>query len=231
MNFTRFLTSYLVAILLIAGGSAFAQTSEEASGIAASLVGGFASSSIVGAKIEDLRERSRAVFERLDENQSGSITLDELDVSKTEEEQAKMTRLELRQWRHRTSVIQSKFLKYDEETEEFEIVDKNNDGTLNKEEYEMRHETILERGVEFGFNKLDLDKNGGVELLEFNKFLDDLEEYDEDGDGTLSALEAQKSGQPRILPELMMPMFNSFDFMDRFSDEIKAIEQQADDSH
>ncbi|MYF38932.1 MAG: hypothetical protein F4219_09280 [Gammaproteobacteria bacterium] len=127
-------------------------------------------------------------------------------------------------------MIQSKFLKYDEETEEFEIVDKNSDGVLNEEEYLMRYETILERGVEFGFNKLDLDKNGGVELLEFNKFLDDLEEYDEDGDGTISAVEAKKSGQPLILPELMSPMYKSFELIDRFTDEMKAIEQQADDS-
>ena len=229
MNFTRFLTSYAVAIILVAGGSAIAQSSV-GTGDLTEMLAGYASTSIAGQKIEDLRERSKAVFERLDENQSGSITLDELDVSVTEEEEAKMTRLELRQWRHRTSVIQSKFLKYDEETEEFEIVDKNSDGVLNEEEYLMRYETILERGVEFGFNKLDLDKNGGVELLEFNKFLDDLEEYDEDGDGTISAVEAKKSGQPLILPELMSPMYKSFELIDRFTDEMKAIEQQADDS-
>ncbi|MYF38279.1 MAG: hypothetical protein F4219_05860, partial [Gammaproteobacteria bacterium] len=77
MNFTRFLTSYAVAIFLVAGGSAIAQSSV-GTGELTEMLAGYASTSIAGQKIEDLRERSKAVFERLDENQSGSITLDEL---------------------------------------------------------------------------------------------------------------------------------------------------------
>lgn len=233
MNTTRLQVNYLLGILIFAGGSAIAQSSDESlpidrlSGLSG-ILGEAASGSIIGATIEELRERSTKTFERLDENQSGSITLNEIDLSKTEEEIAEMSRLELREWRHRSTLITNKFLRYDEETEEFEIVDKNNDGVLNKEEYEVRFATIQNRGVEMGFEEIDIDGNNGVELHEFNAFLDDLEEMDEDGDGTISAVEAKKSGSSMLYRELMVPSQSSFDMIDLFTDQMKAIEKAAD---
>ena len=211
---------------MLAEGNAIAQTSVEIGG----LLGEHASGSISGTKIEDSRARSTTTFERLDENQSGSITLDEIDLSISEEEQAKMTRFELRAWRYRSMLIERKFLQYDEEMEEFELVDKNNDGVLNKEEYELRYETIRSRGVEFGWNKMDTDGNGGVELLEFNSFLDDLEEIDEDGDGTISEVEAVKSGRSTIFSELMIPSLYIFDAIDILSERVSATKEAADDN-
>ena len=232
MKITSLLTMCSVAILTSAGGSAIAQSLEESptiGGTIGGLLDEVVSGSIVGAKIEDLRARSTTTFERLDENQSGSITLDEIDLSESEEDTAKLSRFELRAWRHRSMLIERKFLRYDEETEEFEIVDKNDDGVLNKEEYDLRHETIRSRGVEFGWNKMDTDGNGGVELLEFNSFLDDLEQIDEDGDGTISSKEAKKSGESTILPELMMPSLYSFDMIDELSERVNSSKEAVDD--
>lgn len=234
MNRTLLPTSYVVAIIIFAGGIAIAQSFDEVpetdrlSGLSG-LLGEVASGSISGATIEELRNRSTKTFERLDENQSGSITLNEIDLSKTEEELAEMSRLELRAWRYRSTLITNKFLRYDGEAEEFEIVDKNNDGVLNKEEYEVRFATIQNRGVEMGFEEIDSDGNDGVELHEFNAFLDDLEDMDENGDGTISAVEAKKSGASTIYQELMVPSLSGFDMIDKFTEEMKAIEKAADE--
>lgn len=200
-----FATSFLIACFLLGTNSSFAQTSRN---LPEDSRYDYALDRLKGTKIEDLRDRSTKMFERFDENQSGSITLNEIDIWVSEDEKAEMSRLELRQWQRRQSEISQKFLQYDPQ-EEFKIVDKNNDGTLTKEEYDLRQETIQSRGVEQGWQKMDLDGNGGVELHEFNGFLDDLEQLDANGDGFISTIEAQKSESKQILQEVSMPHLQS----------------------
>ncbi len=133
MNQTGVLKNYTIAVLSLASGFVFAQVFDMS---AAS-----ETSSSQGVDISDLRERSTKVFERLDENHSGSITLDEIDVSLTDEELAQMVPQELRLWDRRRIEIFKKFFREDPEVNEFKIADKDNDGVLNKEEYDT-HEGL-----------------------------------------------------------------------------------------
>ncbi|MXW07894.1 MAG: hypothetical protein F4Z87_07220 [Gammaproteobacteria bacterium] len=191
MNQEGFLKICMVAVLSLACSLVIAQeldmsvVSEE--------------SSSRGVDIDDLRESSTEVFEQLDENHSGSITRDEIDISLTDEELAQMVPQELRQWDRRRMEIYKKFFREDIEVSEFEVADKDNDGVLNKEEYGARDTTIENYKVELGWKELDTDSSGSVELVEFNGFLDDFEQYDEDNDGILSYEEAKNSNDQEIL--------------------------------
>ena len=157
-----------------------------------------------GASIQDLRERSTNSFELLDENQSGSITMDEIDLTQMESEIAQMKPEELRQYRRRSSVIHSKFMSWSTEFDEFEVVDTNNDGVWTKDEFEVRNENLQRHRLELGLQEWDTDGNDAVELHEFNGHLDELELLDEDADGTVSHKEAFKSKDKKVISDVLL---------------------------
>lgn len=157
-----------------------------------------------GASIQDLRERSTDLFELLDENQSGSITLDEIDLSQLGSDLEQMAPEELRQYRRRSSVIQSKFMSWSAEVDEFEVVDTNSDGVWTKEEYEVRYENLQRHRIELGFQEWDTDGNDAIELHEFNSHLDELELLDENADGTVSHQEAFKSKDKNVISDVLL---------------------------
>lgn len=156
-----------------------------------------------GAKIQDLRERSTKMFELLDADQSGSITLDEIDLTQMESEVEGMSPEELRQYSRRTSAIHSKFMSWSQDVDEFAVVDTNNDGVWNKDEYDVRYQNLQTHRLELGLQEWDVDGNSAVELHEFNSHLDELELLDENADGTVSHEEAFKSKNNKVISDVL----------------------------
>ncbi|MXZ44273.1 MAG: hypothetical protein F4Z01_04740 [Gammaproteobacteria bacterium] len=156
-----------------------------------------------GASIQDLRERSTNSFELLDENKSGSITFEEIDLVQSDTELEQMKPEELREYRQRTTVIHSKFMNWSVEFEEFEVVDTNDDGVWTKEEHEVRHEILQSHRLKLGFEEWDADENDAIELHEFNSHLDELEMLDENADGTVSHKEAFKSENDQVISDVL----------------------------
>lgn len=157
-----------------------------------------------GAEIQDLRDRSTKTFELLDQNQSGSITLDEIDLTDKVSEVQNMNPEELREYSRRSSAIHSKFMNWSTEFDEFEVVDTNSDGVWNREEYEVRYQNLQSHRLELGLEEWDADGNDAVELHEFNSHLDELELLDENADGVVSREEAFKSKNDRVISDVLM---------------------------
>ena len=219
MNYTRMLASCMIACLATMGACAFADDSKK--GLELLERSGWFS---VSASIQELRERSTKSFELIDENQSGSITLDEIAPSQMETDMSKMNPNELRQNSQRMHAISRKFMIWSEEVDEFEIVDTNNDGVWNKEEYEARRKNLNLHRLELGLQQWDKDGNNAVELHEFNSHLDELEILDEDGDGTVSREEAFKSENRDVITDVLMQQLK---FDQIFVGDLEAIEAEA----
>lgn len=205
MKFSRILTIFAIVILALTGiGASADEPSKKGMEILDSM-GWFKS----GAQIQELRDSSTTVFELLDENDSGSITLDEIDLTQFETDMAKMNPAELQQNRKRINAIRSKFMNWSEEIDEFEVVDTNSDGYWSEDEYEARTENLNLHRLELGIQQWDTDENGAVELHEFNKHLDELEMLDEDGDGTVSREEAFKSKDAQVISDVLRQSLHS----------------------
>ena len=156
-----------------------------------------------GAKIQDLRDRSTNTFELLDQDNSSSITFDEIDLSEMETEVPDMTNEELREYSRRVSAIHSKFMNWTTEFDEFEVVDTDGNGVWNRDEYEERNQNLQSHRLRLGLEEWDTDENGAVELHEFNSHLDELELLDENADGTVSHEEAFKSKNDEVISEVL----------------------------
>ena len=205
MKFSRILTCCTFAIIAFGGTVASAEEDSKKGLELLEKTGWFSAS----APIQDLRERSSKSFELLDENDSGSITLDEIDLTQMETDMTKMNPEELRENSRRIRAIQSKFMSWSEEINEFEVVDTSNDGYWSEEEYEARSENLNLHRLELGLEQWDKDGNGAVELHEFNSHLDELELLDEDGDGTVSREEAFKSKNSHVITDVLMQQLQS----------------------
>lgn len=199
MKFSRILTVFALAVLAFGGISASADEASTEGFEFLDQLGWFKS----GAQIQELRESSNKVFELLDENDSGSITLDEIDLTQFETDMEKMNPAELQQNRQRINAIRSKFMSWSDEIDEFEVVDTNSDGYWSEEEYEARRENLNLHRLELGIKQWDTDENGAVELHEFNSHLDELEMLDEDGDGIVSREEAFKSKNSHVITDVL----------------------------
>ncbi|MXW07895.1 MAG: hypothetical protein F4X56_02485 [Gammaproteobacteria bacterium] len=184
MKHTRIMRSFAVATLVLIVGHSLAQKSEENSESEAS------PSPTILVNIEELRDSSRRIFELIDSNQSGSISLDEITHWSSEDDQERMNAVERDKALRRQQAISNKFMRRDRETEEFEIVDANSNGFVSEKEFDGREDSIRNHGLELGFQELDIDDNGGVELVEFNAYIDEIEQVDKDKDGSISTIEA-----------------------------------------
>ncbi|MXZ44270.1 MAG: hypothetical protein F4Z01_04725 [Gammaproteobacteria bacterium] len=200
MRIEQILTSFALPALVCFCFSTVAEEAESETGLRVFESSWFSS----GAAIQDLRERSTKTFELLDENDSGSITFDEIDLSQMESDYSKMTPEELRQHSRRSSAIHNKFMSWSAEINEFEVVDTNGDGVWDLAEYEERHKKVQSHRLELGLEEWDADENGAVELHEFNSHLDELELYDENADGTVSREEAFKSENDKVISDVLM---------------------------
>lgn len=206
MKITRVLANCVVAIMAIGGLNALADEESKKKGLEfLDQTGWFKAS----APIQDLRERSMKTFELLDENDSGSITLEEIDLSQFETDMSTMNPTELQQNRQRINAIRNKFMNWSEEINEFEVVDTNNDGYWSEEEYEARGDKLNLHRLELGIEQWDKDGNGAVELHEFNSHLDELELLDEDGDGTVSRQEAFNSKNSHVISDVLLQQLQS----------------------
>ena len=199
MRFDRIFTCCVFATLCCFSFNAFADEGKETS-LQLYQADWFSA----GAEIQDLRDRSTKTFELLDQNDSGSITFEEIDLSEMESEVPDMNNEELREYSRRVSAIHSKFMNWTTEFDEFEVVDTNGDGVWNRDEYEVRRQNLQSHRLELGLEEWDTDGNGAVELHEFNSHLDELELLDENADGIVSHQEAFKSENDRVISDVLM---------------------------
>lgn len=162
--------------------------------------------------ISDIRDRSTETFKLLDEDENGSITLDEIDLaSLSEEETAELSNEELRARRQRSSLASSMFLRWNEDMDAFDISDTNSDGFMTREEFENRRATLRTHMLEEGIAIYDTDRNGSVELTEFNAKLTDLEDIDTDGSGTLSRAELSKVDDNEVIRSVRVSQYRSWE--------------------
>ena len=162
--------------------------------------------------ITDIRDQSTETFKLLDEDDNGSITLEEIDVaSLSEEETAELTNEELRARRQRSSLASSMFLRWTEDMDAFDISDTNGDGFMTREEFENRRATLRTHMLEEGIAIYDTDKNGSVELTEFSAKLADLEDIDTDGSGTLSRAELSKVDDNEVIRSIRVSQHSAWE--------------------
>ena len=139
------------------------------------------------ANIDDLREASKNTFDLLDANDNGSITLDEIDITKELiEGEEKLPPEKLAELRRRAEVISYTFLNVEEAIDNFEVADTNHNGTLSETEFDLISSTVRTHILQLNLDAFDTDKNGRIQLNEFSAHLDNIEEFDSDGDGTIS---------------------------------------------
>lgn len=199
MKFAKIITGLTISVLGYLSFSAFADEQP----LTGYTVANF-SQFTWGAPIQELRERSTKMFELLDQNQSGSITLDEIDLTQMESDIEDMNPEEIRQIRRRNHAIHSKFMNWSIEIAEFEVVDSNNDGVWTKDEFDVRYEHLQRHRLELGLQEWDADGNDAVELHEFNSHLDELELLDENADGIVSHQEAYKSQSENVISDVLL---------------------------
>lgn len=146
------------------------------------------------------------VFEMLDADENGSITLDEIDLLREESDEP-LNRDELISRSRRLGLI-GHYFGTDEEIDRFEVGDTNSDGSMTREEFDNLRANLRTHRLKLGMQALDTNKNGSVEADEFAAHLGDFDEWDSDGDGTLSRMEMAEIAEfHRIQVELHRPSF------------------------
>ena len=151
------------------------------------------------ADIDELREASKNTFELLDANNNDSITLDEIDITKELiEGEEQLPPEKLAELRRRAEVISYTFLNVEERIDNFEVSDTNHNGTLSEKEFDLLSSTVRTHILQLNLNAFDTDNNGRIQLSEFSAHLDNIEEVDSDGDGTISPEEMRDVADFRL---------------------------------
>lgn len=160
------------------------------------------------AEVEAIRETSKETFNVLDSNNSGSITLDEIDIlQELIDGEETLSAEELADLRQRTNIISRTFMHVEEEIDQFEVADSDRDGTLSEVEFDEREASLRTHILQLNLDSFDTDKNGGVELSEFTAHLDDVEELDTDGDGILSRAELRGNSNHRLMQDIRVSVW------------------------
>ena len=154
------------------------------------------SNSWAGYSLNQLETFSSTVFDLLDSDKNGSITLDEIDLL-NEESDEELSEEELGLQRRRMNLISSYFWT-EEEINTFEVADTNGDSTLDRDEYDNLEASVRTRVLELGIESLDTDKNGSVEATEFSAHLESFEEWDNDGNGSIDRAEMREISDRRF---------------------------------
>lgn len=149
-----------------------------------------------GFSLNQLETMSNSVFTLLDADENGSITLDEIDFFKEEsEEPLNEEEIVLRQ--RRLNLVNSYFWT-EEEIDTFKVGDTNGDGSMNRDEYDNLESSVRTHVLKLGIESLDTDKNGSVESKEFSAHLENFDEWDSDGDGTIGREEMREISDRRF---------------------------------
>lgn len=164
------------------------------------------------ANIDDLREASKNVFNLLDANDSGAITLDEIDIAdeltKGEEYLPSEKLAELRQ---RSEIISYTFLRVEETIDSFEIADSNHNGTLSETEFDLMGTAVRTHVLQLNLDSFDTDNSSSVVFREFSAHLDNIEEFDTDGDGHISPKEMRGVSDFRLNMDVHVYQSNAFE--------------------
>ena len=153
-----------------------------------------------GFSLNQLETLSNGVFEQLDADENGSITLEEIDLLKDESEEP-LSEEELVQRQRRLSLINSYFWT-EQEIDTFKVGDTNGDGSMNRDEFDNLESSVRTRVLELGIESFDTDKNGGVEAREFSAHLQNFDEWDSDGNGTIGREELREIEDRRFLTDI-----------------------------
>ena len=179
-----------------------------------------------GADIDTMREASKHTFSVLDANSSGSITLDEIDiVEELIEGEESLPAEKLAELRQRSNIVSRTFMRIEEEIDHFEVADTDRDGTLSEDEFKLREATVRTHILKLNIDSFDKDKNGGVELSEFSAHLDNIEELDTDGDGSLSRAELREITDQRVLHDVRVSYRYSEENAQQRAEQTKADER------
>ena len=149
-----------------------------------------------GFNLNQLETLSNNVFKQLDADENGSITLDEVDLLKEDSDEP-LTEDELGLRQRRLGLVNSYFWT-EEEINSFEVGDANGDGSLDQDEFDNLESNVRTHVLELGLKSLDTDNNGSVESNEFSAHLDNFEEWDSDGNGTIDRLELAEISDRRF---------------------------------
>lgn len=201
MNLKPFFFIFSITTLLLASITLVAQERERPAPVRALAGDGFSTWAL--ADIDEVREASKETFKLLDANNSGSITLDELDIlEELIEGEESLPAEELAKLRQRLNIVSRTFMHLEEEIDHFEVADTDHDGTLSEAEFDLREATVRTHILQLNLDSFDIDKNGGVEESEFTAHLDNAEDLDTDGDGSLSRAELRGVENQRLLQDI-----------------------------
>lgn len=137
-----------------------------------------------GISIDRIRKSSSAIFDLLDGDGNGEVTIEEL-LQPSE-------KLSRNQAMRRSNAIRVGFPPTNARIDVFEASDTNGDGALSKTEFEERARSVRARSLELAFHSIDADENGRVDLSEFNSRVDRLAEWDKNEDGILGRSEVDR---------------------------------------
>lgn len=153
-----------------------------------------------GFSLSQLETFSNNAFEQLDADENGSITLDEIDLFK-EDPEATLSEEELVLRQRRLSLVNSYFWT-EQNVDMFEVGDINQDGSMNREEFDNLQSNVRTHILDLGIQSLDKDKNGSVEANEFSAHLDKFDEWDTNGNGTIDRGEMGDISDRRFLTDI-----------------------------
>lgn len=139
---------------------------------------------VEGISIDRIRKSSSAIFDFLDGDNNGEVTVEELLQSPDDLNRNQATR--------RATAIRMGFPPTNERIDVFEASDKDGDGALSRTEYEERARSVRARSLELALQAVDADEDGKVDISEFNARVDRLAEWDRNEDGILGRSEVDR---------------------------------------
>ncbi len=166
-------------------------------------------------EISEMREGTEKSFNILDEDENGTISLDEIlfeyPPQNESEEQPNWASEEMQLLSQRYMLVQTIFNRWEEDVDRYDVADTNKDGMVDREEFDAQHVSLRHHMLEIGFNELDTNGSGSVELVEYSAHLDIAQEYDENGDGSLSQAEISKIEDLAVMRRLSQELWQSWD--------------------
>ncbi|MXZ56244.1 MAG: hypothetical protein F4Z14_08760 [Gammaproteobacteria bacterium] len=201
MKLKPFIFIFSITTLILASITLMAQERERPAAARSLSADGLSTWAL--ADIDEVREAAKETFKLLDANNNGSVTLDEIDIlEELIDGEESLPAEDLAELRQRLNIVSRTFMHLEEEIDHFEIADTDHDGTLSESEFDLQEASIRTHILQLNLDSFDKDKNGGIEETEFTAHLDDVEDLDTDGDGTLSRAELRGIENQRLLQDI-----------------------------